>query len=173
EIGAVSTSAPAMPKAWVDAATGHRIEFPTFVAWHMTAVQVEAAEPTGPGDSGILVRRLTAKLYREPSTYTRAEAEAQRMVAEHDGRAGPVALEIEADEGRADFLRTTLAGGERVPGTKTVIHLTKSVTIRDVEKDVVIHTPEATIDLDLRTAQGTGPLEASNPQWVLHGRGFE
>jgi hypothetical protein len=169
--GQVSSSGPAESRVWEDPATGKRVDISAFIPWYFRAQSVEGADPSPSGDTGVLFHRVLVRLYVDPRAMTRAQAEA--LHADREGRPGPVRLEVEGDVARADFIPVHLSDRARTSATRTVVYLDGSVVIRDLEQGVEIHTPQAVVDLEARTAQGAGPLEAGSPLWTLRGRGFE
>jgi hypothetical protein len=156
-------------RTFVDRVTGEKIEFPRFVTWTFHAGEAEPRPDPVTGEQHVLCRDVRVRMYREPAT--REEAVALRDDAKTFERL--VRLEVEAEEGQADFLLAAPAP-DAPPATdvRSILHLTKSVRIADVQQGIVIRTTDVTVDAKAGTAEGNADIVADLPAGVMHGRGF-
>ena len=168
--GRVRMQGPAVPRVWEDPVTRQTLEFPTFVPWEFEAERMRGVVDPVTGDQAVACWKVRVRLYREPSTLTRAEAEA--LHADREGHPGRVHMEITGEEARADFMKMSVNGTERLPGVRTFVHMTKGVVLEDFSQHLVIRTDEAVIELDKRSAEGQSRLVAQSPDWSLSGTGF-
>src|SRR4029079_9429133 len=117
------------------------------------------------------------RVYRTPKDYD--EETARSLHGDRAGRRGPVDLEVTADAAQGDFLHLGVAGGERIPGVRTMATLDRHCLIKDLAGDRLIRTEHAYVDIDRDLVWGDGPLVAESPisreavpDWSLAGVDF-